>query len=85
MSCLDACVKENPTYARTICVFCRAIICTKSLGKHTSLVDAEKLEIQKIKAHCEHCKEYQRALRSSKIEKGHYTVKFKYFTPKEFK
>ncbi len=85
MGCPDACVRESPSYSRTICVFCRATICTRSFGKHASLVKAEKLEIQKIKAHCEQCKEYQRALRLGRIEKGQYLVKSKYFTPKEFK
>lgn len=85
MSCRDACVRENPNYSRTICCFCKAIICTKSFGKHTSLEKAEELELQKVKAHCEHCKEYQRAVRSGRIEKGHYLVKFKTFTPKELK
>lgn len=85
MGCPDACVRETPTYSRTICVFCKATICAKSFGKHASLVKAEELEIQKVKAHCEHCKEYQRALRLGRLEKGQYLIKTKFFIPKVFK
>lgn len=85
MSCPDACVRENPNYSRTICVFCKATICTRSLGRHVDLAKAEKIGLQKVKEHCKCCKEYQRAVRLGRIEKGHYLVKFKTFTPKGLK
>lgn len=85
MSCPDACVRENPIYSRTICVFCKATICTKNLRKHANLEKADELEIQKVKTHCEHCKECQRALRLGRLKKGQYLIKTKFFIPKAFK
>lgn len=85
MGLRDACVRENPIYSRTICVFCKATVCTRSLGKRTSLRKAEELELQKVKAHCEQCKEYQRVLSLGRVGKGQHLVKFKTFIPKEFK
>ncbi len=85
MGCPDACVRESPNYTRVFCVFCKATICTKSLGRHADLARAEWIEVQKIKTHCKCCKEYQRAIRSGRVAKGQYLVKYKFFTPKEFK
>jgi len=85
MGCPDACVRERPSYTRAFCVFCRATIYTENLGRNVDSVRSKLVGLQKIKDHCNCCKAYQRALRSHRVEKGHYIVKYKYFTPKEFK